>query len=149
MSQPDVSYRQQWVSGVVAIEQDQFPIFATSYVVNPSTAAGTAKVQYWRAIGPVLVYEEEFVVAAGGLFRVFPIPMPEVQLELSPDLYWTIIWTTSQDLVPTCVFSSAAPDEQSSGQDGTLAYFAPGDFAQLTLPLHPGPPGPPIPPIAT
>jgi hypothetical protein len=147
MSQPEVSYRQQWVSGVVAIEQDQFPAFATTYVVNPGTAAGTAKVQYWRTIGPVLVSEEEFAVAAGGFYRVFPFALPAVELELSPDLYWAVIWTTSQDLVPTCVFSSTAPGEQSSGQDETLAYFAPGDFAQLTLPYHPGPPVPPVPPI--
>jgi hypothetical protein len=113
-----------------------------TYVVNPGAAAGTAKVQYWRTIGPVLVSEEEFAVGAGGFYRVFPFPLPEFEQELSPDLYWAVIWTTSQDLVPTCVFSSMAPGEQSSGQDGTLAYFA-----QLALPAHPGPPGPPIPPI--
>jgi hypothetical protein len=49
MSQPQVSYRQQYVSGVVAIQIDQYPASSEAYVVNRGTAAGTAKVQVWYA----------------------------------------------------------------------------------------------------
>jgi hypothetical protein len=144
MSQPQVSYRQQYVSGVLAIQIDQFPATSDVYVLNRSQAAGTAKVQFWCVPGPKLVAEIEDAAAPGSMFRAYA----ELQSQHNPllgDYFWVEVWVTSPDLIPTCTFT-AAPGGTAQ-QTQMLAYFAPGDFAQFTLPEHPGlPPGPPVPP---
>jgi hypothetical protein len=149
MSQPQVSYRQQYVSGVVAIGSGQYPASSEVYVVNRGDAAGTAKVQVWYAPGPELVSETEDVAQPGSMFRALAF----LQWHHDPliaDHYWIEVWATSPDLIPSCAFISAPTIEALVGaatQTQMLAYFAPGDFAQFTLPEHHlPPPGPPVPP---
>jgi len=48
-------------------------------------------------------------------------------------------------VIPSYLFYGTVQGEQD--QSVMRAYFAPGDFAQFTLPYHPLPPEPPVPPL--
>lgn len=147
MSQPQVSYRQHYVSGVVAIQLNQYPASTEVYLVNRGKAAVTAKVQVWFAPGPELVSETEVVAEPGNMFRAVAFLQPH-NVPFG-EFYWVEVWATSADLVPSCAFISAQDLAVLIGeaQAPMLAYFAPGDFAYFTLPEFPLPP--PVPPVAS
>ena len=150
MSQPQVGYRQQYVSGVVAIQLNQYPASTEVYLVNRGQAAVAAKVQVWFAPGPELVAETEGVADPGSMFRA--VAFLEPHNVPFGEFYWVEVWATSADLVPSCAFISAQDLAVLIGaaQTPMLAYFTPGDFAYFTLPeLHLPPPGPPVPPVAS
>jgi hypothetical protein len=160
MSQPQVFYSQQYVSGVVSLLSS--PTFtpdtdntAVASVVSRGEAAGTAKIQFWRAQNtpaaqgpPGLVYEAEGAIEPGNMWGVQQI-LPLPYYSAFPDQYWIVIWTTSPDLIPSCMFASQLIQDGVPVQTAVIAYVAPGDFAHFTLPHlrpQPGPPVPPLPP---
>jgi hypothetical protein len=143
VSQPQVSYRQQYVSGVVAAFPNQFPVEGYGYVVNRGAAAETGLAQFFQPFSTEPVFEQELVVQPGDMAR-FNASLPYQELVLGPNVFYAKIWTTSLDLAPSC----AVYGFPEGADPVLLGYFAPGDFAQFTLPVlrYPGPPGPPIPP---
>ncbi len=161
MSQPQVSYILQYVSGMVSFsadpDGDDFLISAqvNFYLVNRGTSVQTAQIQIWSALpNTAPIYEAQVVVSPNsGTSTVVPVSANVVgTLDLGWANQWAEIRTTYPDLVPSCAFYDCAPNAEVSGQTPVNFYFAPGDFAQFTLdpihPIHPTPPGPPTPPIA-
>jgi hypothetical protein len=157
MSQPQISYVLQYVSGMVSFPADpdggDFLISAqvNFYLVNRGTAFQTAQIQIWTALqNTAPIYEAEVVVSPNtGTSTVVPVSANVVgTLDQGWANQWTEIRTTSPDLVPSCAFYTA-PNAAASGQTPLMFYFAPGDFARFSLqPVRPAPPGPPTPPIA-
>lgn len=140
VSQPPVSYGQQYVSGVVAVFPNQFPAQGWAYAVNRGTAAQTLRAQFYQPFSTEPVFDEEHVVEPGGMVRL-PAVLPYQELILSPNSFYAEIWTTSLDLVPSCVFYGFP----EGSEPVVLGYFAPGDFAQFLLPFRYPVPGPPVP----
>lgn len=156
MSQPQASYILQYVSGIVNLpavaDADDFLISAqvNFYLVNRGIAAQTAQIQIWTTLQDTPTYEAEVVVNPNnGTSTVVPVSALVASAALGWANQWAEIRTTSPDLVPSCGFFGYPPGNPESGPMPLMFYFAPGDFAQFTLPpIHLPPPGPPIPPIA-
>ncbi len=144
MSQPPVSYGQQYVSGVVAVFTNEFPAQGWAYAVNRGAVAETVKAQFYQPFSTEPLFDEELVVEPGGMARLVAV-LPYQELILSPDSFYAQIWTTSLNLVPSCVFYSFP----EGSEPVVLGYFAPGDLAQFILPFDHPVPGPPIPPPVT
>jgi hypothetical protein len=69
-----------------------------------------------------------------GVQPVLPVPY----FAEFPDQYWIVIWTTSLDLVPSCLFASQFFQDGVPVRTTTIAYIAPGRFRAL----HLAPPSP-------
>jgi hypothetical protein len=158
MSQPQAIYRHQYVSGAVASDIP-YPVVPGNirggwvYVLNRGATAEAAKVQFWLSLqgSAQLVWESDAVVHPGTMWTASAdvVPTGSFSPDMSYYLYWAVIWTSSPDLVPSCAFLyQVFNDEVQAVQTTTIAYFAPGDFAQFAVhSFQPGPPRPPIGPI--
>ncbi len=157
MSQPEVSYIVQYVSGIVSLpadpDADDFLVSAqvNFYLVNRGASAQTAQIRIWTTLqNTPPIYEAEVVVGPNnGTSTPVPVSALVGTVALGWANQWAEIRTTSPDLVPSCAFYGYAPNGAVSQQTPLMFYFAPGDFAEFSLqPVHPAPPGPPAPPIA-
>jgi DNA-binding NarL/FixJ family response regulator len=71
VSQPPVSYSQQYVSGVVAVFTNQFPAEGWAYAVNRGTTAETMKAQFYQPVARRLLRADlDHVLEPGPKLRV-------------------------------------------------------------------------------
>ncbi len=165
MSEPQVAYRHQYVSGSIWVAT--YPLVGQFRVVNRGHSE-----QHTRA-RLMVAAPDEFdstgtVIFDSGDAAVEPEHVwlsRSRQVETDPFIalvLWAEIWTTSPDLVPSASFHDTLAGTREKtftdpdGQQTTLvindnnvpfAYFTPGDFAEFELPYRPTPPVPPVGPV--
>ena len=140
MTEPWVSFRYEYVSGVVTLWD---PGQALSiFVANRGGSDDVARV--FVSQGKVQKSDSnDHTVAHGDVWLSEYFPQ---DLQDGPGLCWVRILTTSLDLVPSiqCWRPSFKGDETEESPT-TDVYFAPGDFDVFPLHYFPGPrpvPGP-------
>ena len=141
-----MNFRRECVSGcgsVYVVQQDGIPEPSSVwiYVTNRGRTEEVARVILNVEDNPrnPMYDSGDKAIAPGGFWAFEFHPADTNQL----GLYWGRILTTSANLVSTMrilnpQFGDTPPHE---------AYFAPGDFAVLTLPFRVVPPTPPIGPV--
>lgn len=161
MSQPEVSYRYEYVSGVVTVAN--YPIGVYAYVVNRGAAEHYARARLWggppNSNGQLVGDSEDSLVEPGRGWVWVTDEIPDTAVMFA-DSYWVQILTTSPDLVPSASFRDTlagwrdVPEptsgdkppkvDQEVDSNVVFAYFAPGDFSVFELPHRFAPPKPPI-----
>ena len=139
MTEPWVNYRYEYVSGAFPLLK-QVAYRVQIYVANRGGTEGIA--QGYLSLGTgsdvtdLTVYDSgEMAVAPGASASSAIVPL----LEQDQLTCWARIFTTSQNVVPSL---------QVFQDNSSWIYYAPGDFAEYTLPYRPFPPPPPVGPNA-
>jgi len=146
MSQPQVIYHLEYISGGFALSQPEHQL-VRFYFFNRGSVQGRARAMLFNGSLPFdtkLEWDNGDAFANPGELLTFDF-VPQGPLDTG--FVCARLLTTSSNIVPSIEGSLPMPPEGVvEGDQPNWAYFSPGDFA--VFPLHPSP-FPPIGPVET